>query len=112
MISISGVYTILPAGALASAFGKDPEVCKKASPINNVTGKHPPFLILYGDADFATLDWMAEKMGQPLEKAKCDVCTKKINDRNHYTIMYDQLKDEDPTREAILDFVKKQSGKK
>ncbi len=112
VISISGVYTILPAGALANAFGKDAEVCKKASPVYNVSGKHPPFLILYGDADFATLDWMAENMGKALEKAKCDVCVKKMENRNHYTIMYDMLKDEDPTRRAILDFVKKQSDKK
>ncbi len=69
VISISGVYTIVPAGALANAFGKDPEVCKKASPINNVSGKHPPFLILYGDADFPTLGWMAENMGKALVKA-------------------------------------------
>jgi acetyl esterase/lipase len=112
VISISGVYTIVPAGALANAFGKDPEVCKKASPVYNVSGKDPPFLILYGDADFATLDWMAENMGKALEKAKCEVSVRKIDDRNHYTIMYNMLKDEDPTRDAILDFVKKHTAKK
>jgi acetyl esterase/lipase len=112
VISISGVYTILPAGAMANAFGKDPEVCKKASPIYNVSAKHPPFLILYGDADFATLDWMAENMGKALEKARCEVSTKKMVDRNHYTIMYKMLENEDPTREALLDFVKKLTEKK
>lgn len=112
VISISGVYTILPAGALANAFGKDPEVCKKASPIYNVSGKHPPFLILYGDADFATLDWMAENMGKALEKAKCEVSTRKMDNRNHYTIMRNMLETEDPTRQALLDFVKKHTEKK
>jgi acetyl esterase/lipase len=112
VVSVSGVYTILPAGALANAFGKDPEVCKKASPIYNVSAKHPPFLILYGDADFLTLDWMAENMGKALEKAKCEVTTRKMDSRNHYTIMYNMLEDEDPTRTALLDFVKKHTEKK
>jgi acetyl esterase/lipase len=112
VISISGVYTILPAGALAKAFGSDAEVCKKASPINNVSSKHPPFLILYGDADFPTLDWMAESMGKALEKAKCEVSTQKMTKRTHYTIMYNMLEAEDPTRQALLDFVNKHTEKK
>jgi len=112
VISISGVYTILPVGPLANAFGKDPEVCKKASPICNVSAGHPPFLILYGDADFLTLDLMAERMGKALEKARCEVVTRKMEDRNHYTIMYDMLKAEDPTRQALLDFVKQHTQKK
>jgi acetyl esterase/lipase len=112
VIPISGVYTILPAGALATAFGKDPEVCKKASPINNVGDKHPPFLLIYGDADFLTLDYMAENMCKALVKAKCEAKTMKVENRTHYTIMYKQLDADDPTKLAILDFVKKHSEKK
>jgi acetyl esterase/lipase len=112
VISISGVYTILPAGALANAFGKDREVCKKASPIFNVTANHPPFLILYGDADFPTLGWMAENMGKALEKAKCDVSTRKMENRDHFTIMYKQLESGDPVRAALLDFMAKHPDKK
>jgi acetyl esterase/lipase len=114
VISVSGVYTILPAGAIAKAFGTDAEVCKKASPIYNVRAgaKDPPFLILYGDDDFPTLGWMAENMGKALEKAKCEVTTRKMEHRNHYTIMYDMLKDDDPTRAALLDFVKKHTENK
>lgn len=114
VISVSGVYTILPAGAIAKAFGTDPEVCKKASPIYNVKAgaKHPPFLILYGDDDLPTLGWMAENMGKALEKAKCEVTVRKVDHRNHYTIMYDMLDDGDPTKAALLDFVKKHTEKK
>jgi BD-FAE len=114
VISVSGVYTILPAGALANAFGKDAEVCKKASPIYNVSAgaKHPPFLILYGDDDFPTLGWMADNMGKALEKARCEVTVRKMDHRNHYTIMYDMLEGGDPTRVALLDFVKKHTEKK
>jgi hypothetical protein len=112
VISISGVYTIIPVGAIANAFGTDAEVCKKASPVNNVKGNHPPFLILYGDADLPTLDWMAEKMGKALENAKCEVSTRKIEKRDHITILANMLKPEDPTREAVLDFVKTHTEKK
>src|SRR5262245_17933528 len=35
VIPISGVYTIVPAGALAKAFGNDLQVCQKASPLSN-----------------------------------------------------------------------------
>jgi acetyl esterase/lipase len=112
VIPISGVYTIVPAGALAKAFGKDPEVCRKASPLNNVVGKHPPFLLIYGDADLPTLGWMAENMSAALTKAKCEAATLKMANRNHYTIMLDMLGAGDPTRQAILEFVKKHTEKK
>src|SRR5207253_144196 len=45
---ISGVYAI-PDGLFNEAFGKDPEVRKKAGPINQVREGCPPFLILFGD---------------------------------------------------------------
>ncbi len=112
VISISGVYIILPFGALGNAFGRDVKVWKKASPIYNVSSGHPPFLILYGDDDFPTLGWMAEGMGKALQKAKCEVTTRMIEDRNHYTIMLDMLQDDDPTRLALLDFVKRHTEKK
>jgi acetyl esterase/lipase len=112
VVSISGVYTIVPAGALAGAFGKDPEVCKKASPLFNVTGKHPPFLLVYADSDYPLLDVMAEKMGQALKDAKCEVSTLKMEKRDHISIIKKMVEDDDPTQQAVLDFVKKHTEKK
>jgi acetyl esterase/lipase len=113
VISMSGVYTILPVGALATAFGKDGEVCKKASPIFNIGDKkHPPFLILYADNDFATLDWMAENMYKALKEHKCDVTLQKMDHRTHYTIILNVIDEDDPTQKAIFDFVKKHTEKK
>ncbi len=111
-IPISGVYTIVPIGPLADAFGKDAEVCKKASPINNVGDKEPPFLLIYGDHDLLTLDFMAENMGKKLVEHKCDAKTLKVKDRDHISIMTKLADDGDPTRLAILDFVKKHTEKK
>jgi acetyl esterase/lipase len=112
VISISGVYTIVPIGPIASAFGTDPEVCKKASPLFNVKEKHPPFLILYADSDYPFLGDMAEKMGQTLKDAKCEVSTHKMAERNHITILTKVLEPDDPARQAVLDFVKKHTEKK
>jgi acetyl esterase/lipase len=112
VISISGVYTIVPVGPLATAFGKDPEVCKKASPLFNVKKKDPPFLILYADNDLPTLGWMAENMTKALKDAKCEVCTTEIAKRNHISIIVKMIDAGDPTQQAVLDFVRKHTEKK
>ena len=66
------MYTILPAGALAAAFGKDPEVCKKASPQNHVREGLPPFLILYADMDLGNLGKQAEAFAPALKEKKVE----------------------------------------
>jgi acetyl esterase/lipase len=112
VIAMSGVYTIVPVGPLASAFGNDAEVCKKASPLNNVGDKHPPFLLIYADADLPLLGPMAEKMAQALKEHKCEESLLKVEHRDHISIIRKIAEAEDPTRTAILDFVKKHSRKK
>ena len=110
VIPISGVYRIVPLGAIARAFGTDLKVCNKASPVNNVNGKHPPFLLLYADRDLPTLGAMAEEMGRALRNSDCDARVVKVEDRDHVTIMTRLLKDDDPTRRAVLDFVSARSA--
>ena len=68
---MSGVYTILPVKTFASAFGTDAAVCRNASPLQHVGDKHAPFLIIYADDDYATIDKMSEAMGQKLKEHKC-----------------------------------------
>jgi hypothetical protein len=112
VIALSGVYTILPAGALASAFGKDLEVCKKASPINNVGDKHPPFLLVYADGDYPTLDVLAEAMCKALKDHQCEATVLKVADRSHISIIVKSVEAGDPTQKAILDFVGKHVEKR
>jgi acetyl esterase/lipase len=111
VISVSGVYRILPLGPLASAFGKDAEVCKKASPINNVGDKEPPFLLIYADHDLLTLDIMAKNMCEALKEHKCDATLLEVKDRDHVSIIKDMTKDDDPVRQNVLEFVKKHTAK-
>jgi acetyl esterase/lipase len=107
VVAVSGVYRIAPVAVFEAAFGKDPEVCKKASPIEHVTGAHPPFLIAYAETDYPKLDEMAKDMHAALTKANCPtdllVCPK----RNHITIITGFINPEDSLGKAFREFVAK-----
>lgn len=106
VIAMSGVYTISNL-VLGDVFGKDPEVCKAASPISHVSGNHPPFLIAYGNKDIPFLDVMAEEFGKKLCDCKCDCKVMKL-DRDHYTIIRSMATNvDDPLTKAMLEFMTK-----
>ena len=69
--ALSGVYQIVNTEKVFEGpFGKDEKVCKLASPITHVVGKHPPFLLAYADSDFPALDKMGDSMHAALKKAE------------------------------------------
>src|SRR5207244_4666881 len=78
-IPISGVYTI-PAGMMEKIFGKGEEATASASPLKHVSGKEPPFLILYADGDFPTCDKMSEALCEALKKKKVEASCVKVKD--------------------------------
>ncbi len=108
--AFSGVYQIVAGEKVFEGpFGKDEKVCKLASPITHVVGKHPPFLIAYADSDFPALDKMGNNMHAALKKAEspCDLI--KCKDRNHYTIIIQFVNNTDPLNKSFRDFVQKNS---
>lgn len=106
VVAISGVYEIDAGFRLFnSVFGADADVCKKASPVTHATGKHPPFLIAYGDADFPQLDVMAIGMDAALKKASSPTTLLKLADRNHYTIVISLVDAADPLHKAVWQFI-------
>jgi acetyl esterase/lipase len=111
VVAISGVYAIGGSG-LKHAFGEDPKVHDEASPLKHVKGGLPPFLLIYGDNDFAGLAPLAESMGKALKAAKDTVTVMKVNDRDHYTIIRKMVDDNDPVSQASLQFIAKLSGMK
>jgi arylformamidase len=111
VLALSGVYTIAP-GLFASQFGNDLDVCRKASPLTHVNGKHPPFLIVYADKDYPLLGPLAEQLCKALQKTKCDVELLKVKDRDHISIMRKLAEKGDPTAEALLKYVGKHSARK
>ena len=109
-IPISGVFRI--GTRLKNVFGDDAEVVKKASPIYQVNGKHPPFLLLSGDKEAAGLGKQAEEFNEVLQKARVESSSLAVKDRDHGTIVRNIPNDNDPTTQAILVFVARHSGLK
>lgn len=108
--SFSGVYEILPdVKVFEGPFGTDAQVCKRASPLAHISGKHPPFLIAYADTDFTALDRMAADMHAALKKADSPSELVPCKDRNHYTIIIKFVEGTDPLHRAFCAFVKKNS---
>jgi acetyl esterase/lipase len=106
VVAISGVYRIYHDVPLFNPiFGKDEEVCRKASPINHISGNHPPFLIAYGDKDFDHLDQMAIDLNAALEKSHSPTTLMKLANRNHYTIITSVIDETDPLNKAVRGFV-------
>lgn len=108
VIGVSGVYTIQPEVALFHpCFGTDAKVCKQASPLTHVAGKHPPFLLAYADNDFPGLDKMADAMAGALKGCGCEQAVLKCADRNHYSIIIFAIQPDDPLHRAIRDFARR-----
>jgi acetyl esterase/lipase len=105
VIAISGVYKILPNAVFKGAFGDDAEVCKKASPLTHVSGKHPPFLIAHADTDYPTLAGMAGLMHEALKKCDCPTELLECKDRNHITIVTSFVNPDDALNKAAREFI-------
>lgn len=107
VVSVSGVYTI-PADfpLFHPIFGTDEKACRAASPLAHVAGagKHPPFLLAYGDKDFDQLDRMAIDMAAALKQCDSPHTLMKCEGRNHYTIIIHAIQRDDPLHNAIRDF--------
>jgi acetyl esterase/lipase len=113
VIAISGVYSIFPGAIFESAFGKNEEAVKNASPLKHVKEKLCPFCLLYAEKEYPTLDVMAEQMGQALKDCKCDASITKLKDRDHISIIRKAASDEtDPVVQAIFEFMAKHSSLK
>jgi len=110
---MSGVYMVGGGARMQRVFGDGPEAAESASPLKHVTGKEPPFLILYADEDFPGCDKMSEALCTALKTAKVEAECVSIKDRGHVSIMVRLATSEsDPATQAILAFVAKHSGLK
>src|SRR5262249_30628736 len=86
-IPLCGGDTILPNMIFEKASGKDPEVCKAASPLTHVKGGHPAALIVYADKDYPMLDVMAEQFCKKLKGCACDAGVLKVANRTHISLI-------------------------
>lgn len=109
VVSISGLYSI-PRGRFP-LFEDSDEGARKASPVRQVRGKLPPFLLVYADNDFPRFGPMAEDFAKALRDAGCAATCLKIKDRTHGSVAARVAEDGDPVRTAVLEFVAKQGGR-
>lgn len=106
VIPMSGVYRI-PERMMPAVFGKDPEVVKKASPLEHVRAGLPPFLIIYADRDMPMCDTMSELFCKALKEKACTAETCSIADRSHVSIIMRVSRANDPCAQAIARFIAK-----
>jgi acetyl esterase/lipase len=109
VIALSGVYNIRP-GKLSEVFGKDEESCRKASPLQHINGKHPPFLIVYAEKDFKGCDEQSNKLCAALRKSQSEAAILEIKDRDHISIIRKMSHENDPATQALIEFVRKHAG--
>jgi hypothetical protein len=102
---LSGVYRIPAGGLFKNVFGTNEEERKNASPIVHVCKDHPPFLIVYADKDFPTCDQVSQEMCEALKKCDCSAGVREIKGRDHITIIARAIQEEDPTAQALLEFI-------
>lgn len=108
VIPMSGVYRI-PEKMMPTVFGKDPEIVKKASPLEHVRAGLPPFCIIYGDKDMPQCDKMSELFCKSLKEKECTAETCSIADRSHVSLIMLVSRTTDPASEAIVKFIEKNS---
>ena len=112
VMPMSGIYTFRP-GRMERVIGKGKEAADSASPLNHVSGKEPPFVILYAEKDFRGCDKMSKDLCAALQKNKVQAECVEIKDRNHVSIMFLlMLSEADPATQTLLTFIAKHSGLK
>ncbi len=86
-------------------FGEEAENWEAASAPRFASAAAPPFLLLYADGDIPHLAAQAYRLSSALAREGVRAPAYKIDDRNHYTIIFDVGKEDDSTTALISDFI-------
>jgi acetyl esterase/lipase len=103
----TGVWPEIPlaVNVFAHAFGNDPQVRAAASPISHARPGLPPFLLVAADHDLPTLSTVAEEFHQALQAQGVEAELMRAENRNHNTVIFRAITEQDPVARAMLDFV-------
>jgi len=107
VIGISGVYRVGATGIFSGVFEPDAEALRDASPVVHVDDKQPPFLVIYAEKDMTGLDALAIGLATALRQHKSPVRLLKVPDRSHSSIIWRIGDKDDPTTEAMLEFIRR-----
>jgi acetyl esterase/lipase len=108
VIALSGAYVVPE--ALKGVFGDD-AARKAASPLTHVRAGAPAFLLVYADKDSPGRDAQTKEFAAALLGVKAQVTVVEAKDRDHGTL-FSRIATADPTGDAIVAFVQKNSPKK
>jgi len=89
------------------AFGDDPLARADASPVNHVRKGLPPFLLFSAEHDLPMLPAMADGFHKALRANGCDARLRRIEGRNHNSILFLAIDVNDPVGKGIVEFVRK-----
>lgn len=106
VVAISGGYRILP--IRRDVFGDD-NAMKDASPFSHISHGHPPFLIIYGGDENKERHELSKEFQNALLNAKGNAECIAIQGRDHQGL-FTKISPNDPTVEAVLAFIKKQTA--
>lgn len=115
-IPMSAAYLIpaLPAGTKGllsmypDAFGSDPDVCRAASPIPHVKNLSCPLLVITESDDPMLVRPQMAAFRAAVEKASLkDVTFVDAEQRNHFSIVVDLARKDDPVRARMVDFLRR-----
>jgi acetyl esterase/lipase len=103
----------LPLGVniFAPVFGDDPRVRLTASPAHHVRQGLPPFLLISADKDLPLLPDMAKEFHELLCLHGCDARHVTIPERNHNSIMFKAIVNDDLVGRAVVDFVRARASR-
>jgi acetyl esterase/lipase len=100
-----GYGDALLGGHGADVFGRELETMRAASPIQHLTKRLPPLLLVVGEQDFPMLADDARHYGAEAAKLGCDVRLVLAAGRDHMGVVSALLEPDDPTPAAVLDFL-------
>jgi acetyl esterase/lipase len=99
------------AAPFSSVFGSDPILRKAASPLTHVKPGLPPFLVVYAERDLPTLPEMAREFDRALREKNCEVETLAVRRRDHFSILLNITRENDPVEQAMREFIAKHTVK-
>ncbi len=103
-------YLVYP--LLEIVVGHDEEVVKSASPLYHVTGKEPPFLLLYAQNDIMGLAKLTHDFQRELNAKGVTTESHEIPARSHSGLMVlMMLCEKDPANQIILKYIERHGAK-
>jgi dipeptidyl aminopeptidase/acylaminoacyl peptidase len=94
-------------GRGADVFSRDTKVMRDASPVNHVTKKLPPALLVVGEHDFPMLEGDAKAFVEKAKAEKAKSAMLVAKGRDHMGVVKALLEDKSDVLEGVLEFIRK-----